>query len=135
MAVRPEVRLFFPCASVAVNDDDNRVTIVDPIFSLYLLPDTVFPCSSGVLYFYLEILGGVGTYHCRIRGRDENQILLVETTPLTIVFTEANRYDGGQFPFKLPEFEISEPGIIEFGLYANYSQDPIATTHIRFRRA
>jgi hypothetical protein len=133
MAVKPEVQLFFPCAGVEVNEENNAITITNPISTLYLPQGVQFPCSSGILNFYVDIKGGVGKFHCRIRGRDENWNTVVETKPKSIVFCEDNRFDGVQFAFQLPEFEITEAGAIEFELMVNYAEEPIAITLIRFR--
>lgn len=133
MAVKPQIQLFFPCAYVETNEADNAITITNPISTLYIPQDVQFPCSSGILFFYVDIKGGVGTFHCRIRGRDEHDRIVVETRPQSIVFTEENRFDGLQVAFQLPEFEIASPGVVEFELLANYAEVPIASALVRFR--
>ncbi len=37
MAVKPHVQLFFPCASVEVNEANNAITITNPISTLDIL--------------------------------------------------------------------------------------------------
>ena len=133
MAVKPQVQLFFPCANVEVNATNNVITITNPISTLYIPEGAPFPCSSGNLFFYVDIKGGLGKFHCRIRGRDENRHVVVETNPIPVVFTEDNRFDGLQFAFQFPEFEVVAAGIIEFELLVNYALEPIATALVRYR--
>ncbi|MBI1830825.1 MAG: hypothetical protein HYR84_05165 [Planctomycetes bacterium] len=133
MAVRPQVSLFFPCANVETNETTNTIVITNPLSTLYLPPGAQFPCSSGILFLYVDMKGGVGKFHCRIRGRDEKRRIILETKPKPIVFTEENRFDGIQFAFRLPEFELAEPCVVEFELLANYAVEPIATAFARFR--
>jgi hypothetical protein len=135
MAVKPQVQLFFPCANVEIDEANNAFTITNPVSTLYLPAGTPFPCSSGVLFFYADIKGGVGKFHCRIVGRDENRKVVVKTKPKSIVFTTDNRFDGVQVVFRLPEFELIEPCVVEFELIANYAAEPIARAVVLVRGA
>lgn len=128
----PSVHLFFPCAGGKVDEQDGGITIRDPIYALYLPEKVNDSYSSGIIFFYAHIVGGLGTVHCRIEAREESGKKVVKSMPATVTFSAENRFIGLEFLIEFPEFTLEQPGIWKFALFANYAEEPIATTEIRF---
>ena len=132
MAVPPQVHLFFACADAQVDENNNAVTLWNPIRSLYLPKDVTFPYPCGVIFFYIFLAEGLGKYHCRIEVKDDDGKIVARTKPKTVEFNAGNRSDGVEFIMRFPGFDLPHTGVYEFALCANYVEDPLATVHIRF---
>jgi hypothetical protein len=119
MAVVPIVRLFFPCAHIDENGGDGRVTIVDPIDSIFLPPGIQRNFVLGPIFFYAQVKEGLGTFYFRIEIKDERGRRLAKTKPPELMFSKRNHNAAEHLVFKLRDLRLERPGILQFDLFAN----------------
>src|ERR1051325_8662040 len=119
MAVLPIVRLFFPCAHIEWNENNNTITLVDPIDSIHLPKDVEKNFALGPLFFYGQVKEGLGTFYFRIEVRGERGRRFARSKPKEIVFTERNHNAAEELVFMFRDLRIERPGILRFDLLAN----------------
>jgi len=118
MAVMPIARLFFACAHIDKNDQDGRITIVDPIDSI-MVPEGLSKISLGPIFFYVQVKEGLGTFYFRIEIRNERGRRLAKTKPRELVFSEKNHNAVEELVFKIRDLQLNSAGIVQFDLFAN----------------
>jgi hypothetical protein len=116
----PRIRLFFICAHCEIDEQSNTITLVNPVFELRLPKDVQFPFIVGSLYAYANLSEGLGSFRLHVEVSDEEGRLITKSKPFRVDYTVANRKEGDEYVFAIPEFKIEKPGVYTVGLYQNY---------------
>jgi hypothetical protein len=130
MAILPVVSLFFPCAGGQRDPEKGTMTLINPLRTVRLSGAATFPFSFSAIFFYAQLVTGLGSFLFRVEARDERNKLLARTKPVAVEFAVDDRDEEQEMLFQLPPIEIKKPGVCTFELFANHA--PIAQTQVRF---